>query len=98
MGAALWKVLLAVWALEEIPGLWNEVHIMSLLKKGDPELLVNYQGLSLISVSLKVLLVVMVNRLEKQILSGNMHISQAQFGFRKRKEAIAQFLVMAETV
>lgn len=98
MGAALWKVLLAVWALEEIPGLWNEVRIVSLLKKGDPELLVNYRGISLISVSLKVLLVVMVNRLEKQISSGNIHISQAQSGFRKREEAIAQFLVMAETV
>lgn len=97
MGRALWKVLASVWSLEEIPGSWNEVIIVSLLKKGDPELLVNYQEISLISVSLKVIMGVMVGRLEKQISGEHIRISPAQSGFRKREEAIAQFLTMAES-
>ena len=98
MGKALWNVLKSVWTLEEIPDLWNEVHVVSLLKKGDPELLVNYRGVSLISVSLKVLLLVMVHRLEKHVSNGTISISQAQSGFRKREEAIAQFIAVAEIV
>lgn len=98
MGKALWKVLNAVWSLEDIPDGWSEVVIVNLFKKGDPELLVNYRGLSLISVSLKIIMVVMVHRLEKHIDDKLVAMSRSQSGFRRREEAIAQFLVMAEIV
>lgn len=98
MGKALWKVLRAVWALEDIPGGWSEVVIVNLFKKGDPELLVNYRGLSLISVSLKIVMVIMVHRLEKVMDKKLLPISRSQSGFRRREEAMAQFLVMAESV
>ncbi|KAI9452942.1 hypothetical protein HD554DRAFT_2179699 [Boletus coccyginus] len=98
MGKALWKVLKAVWDLEDIPDEWSEVVIVNLFKKGDPELLVNYRGLSLISVSLKIIMVVMVHRLEKLIGADKVPISRSQSGFRRREEAIAQFLVLAESV
>ena len=65
MGKALWKVLNKVWELEVIPENWSSVVICNLFKKGDPELLANYRGLSLISVSLKVIMVVMVHRLRE---------------------------------
>lgn len=98
MGKALWKVLKAVWDLEDIPDEWSEVVIVNLFKKGDPELLVNYRGLSLISVSLKIIMVVMVHRLEKLIDDEKVSITRSQSGFRRREEAIAQFLVLAESV
>ncbi|OAX31052.1 hypothetical protein K503DRAFT_806411 [Rhizopogon vinicolor AM-OR11-026] len=97
MGGALWKVLLAIWDLEVIPALWNEVYIVSLLKSGDPELLTNYRGISLISVSLKILSGIMVDHLGKAVDNHGL-LPIAQSGFRKREEAIAQFLVMAEVV
>lgn len=97
MGRALWKVLLAIWALETIPALWNEVHIVSLFKKGDPELLTNYRGISLISVSLKVLLGIMVDRLSEAADAHHL-LPESQSGFRKREEAIAQFLMLTEVV
>jgi exonuclease III len=98
MGKALWKVLKAVWALENIPGEWSEVVIINLFKKGDPELLANYRGLSLISVSLKIIMVVMVHRLEKIMDKKLLSITRSQSRFRRNEEAIAQFLVMAESV
>ena len=91
MGKALWKVLTAVWALEDIPDGWSEVVIVNLFKKGDPELLVNYRGLSLISVSLKIVMVVMVHRLEKLMDKKLVSITRSQSGFRRREEAMAQF-------
>ena len=72
--------------------------MVSLLKKGDPELLVSYQGVSLISVSLKVLLLVMVHQLKKHVLNGTILIFQVQSGFHKREEAIAQFIMVAKIV
>jgi hypothetical protein len=91
MGRVLWKVLKAVWALEDIPEEWSEVVIVNLFKKGDPELLANYQGLSLISVSLKIIMVIMVHRLEKIMDKKLLSITRSQSRFCRREEAIAQW-------
>lgn len=97
MGVALFRVLKAVWALETIPDLWNEVYIHNLLKDGDPELLVNYRGISLISVSLKILLGIMGDRLSVAVEASDLIVPE-QSGFRRREEAISQFIAVAEIV
>lgn len=96
-GKALWRVLKAVWALETIPQQWNEVYICNLLKTGDPELLQNYRGISLISVTLKVLLAVMADRLDTALEGAGLLVKE-QAGFRRGEEAIAQLISMAEVV
>lgn len=97
MGKALFKVLVAVWKLEVTPDQWDHVIICNLFKQGNPELLTNYRGISLISVALKVLLGIMVIRLTEAVEGAGL-IAPEQSGFRKREEAVAQFLVLAEIV
>lgn len=97
MGMALWMVLSTVWELEKLPDHWNEVSIVSLLKKGNPELLTNYRGISLISVSVKVITNVMVERLATAVEKSDLIVPE-QSGFRKREEAVSQFLAIQDVV
>jgi exonuclease III len=95
LGKALFHVLTSIWKLEQIPDLWNEVHICNLFKSGNPELMVNYRGISLISVGLKVLLGVMADRLYKGCEQAQFLVPE-QSGFRRKEEAIAQYIAIAE--
>ena len=94
MGKALFKVLRAAWAQEKIPEEWQEVHLISLAKpNADPELMDSYRGITLISSAEKVLLGMLTERLAEVV-----PLAQEQGGFRKREEAIAQFLALSEIV
>ena len=94
MGRALFKVLRAVWVQESIPKGWQEVQLVSLAKpNADPEVMDSYRGITLISSAEKVLLGVLAER-----LAGVVPLAEEQGGFRKREEAIAQFLAMTEIV
>ena len=101
MGKALYKILRAVWVQEKIPPQWQEVPLVSLAKPSglslemgvDPESTDSYRGLTLISSAQKVLLGVVTERLALRY-----PLSEEQAGFRKKEEAIAQFLALAEIV
>lgn len=99
MGKALYKVLAGVWKLEKVPELWTEVYVVNLLKPGDldPEQMTNYRGISLISCTFKVLLSIMAERLATAAEREKLLVKE-QSGFRKKEEAITQFLAIAEVV
>ncbi|THH27478.1 hypothetical protein EUX98_g6712 [Antrodiella citrinella] len=99
MGRAFWTLMNRVWEGGAFPAIWNEVWVCSLLKPGDPdpEILSNYRGISLISVSQKVLMQVMTEHLQEAAERENL-IAPEQSGFRRREEAIAQFIVLSEVV
>lgn len=97
MGKALLKVLQSSWETSHVPQLWKEVYISHLYKYGDPEMLTNYRGLSLISCTMKILLGILEDRLSKT-LDETKSIVPEQSGFRKNEEAVAQFIAIHEMV
>jgi exonuclease III len=99
MGKTLFKLLNRVWSDEQVPAPWEQVTMVNLPKPGaeDLENLDNYRGISLISVTLKILLTILANRLYDACEGAGL-ISREQAGFRKREEAIAQFIAMQEVV
>jgi len=98
MGKALFQILRATWAQEAIPEQWQEVYVCSLLKPGgDPENTDNYRGITLISCALKVLLGLLTERIDVAAQRAGLIVPE-QAGFRKREEAIAQFLALGEIV
>ena len=98
MGKALFRILRASWAQEAIPEQWQEVYVCSLLKpNANPEMMDNYRGITLISCALKVLLGLLTDRIYESAQKVNM-IAREQGGFRKKEEAIAQFLALSEIV
>ena len=97
-GKALFRVLNAAWEKEELPDSWKRVDIVSLLKPGSkPEAVDGYRGISLISVTEKVLLQVMTERLYTAVERAKL-LSCEQAGFRRREEAIAQVITVADIV
>ena len=98
MGKALFKILNVTWTKETIPEQWQEVYVCSLLKPGgNPESMDNYRGITLISCALKVLLGLLTERIDKAAQEVSLIVPE-QGGFRKREEAIAQFLALSEIV
>ena len=97
MGKALYELIKQTWQSEKLPREWNTVLITNLYKSGDPEILANYRGISLISVTLKVLLGVMAERISKACEARGIIVPE-QAGFRKNEEAVAQFIAIAEIV
>lgn len=97
LGKAFFVLLKNVWQTGRVPSQWNEVQIVNLFKGGDPENTNNYRGISLISCAFKVLLGLMANRLSE---AGEEYglLSPEQAGFRKREEAVAQSIALAEIV
>jgi hypothetical protein len=95
LGKTFYQILCGIWKTETPPDQWNEVYICSLFKSGDPELMVNYRGISLISVGFKVLLGVMADRLYVGCESAKLIVPE-QAGFRRHEEAVAQFIAVAE--
>jgi hypothetical protein len=76
---------------------WKETQIVNLFKGGDPESTNNYCGISLISCAFKVLLALMANRLSKMCEENGL-LCREQAGFRRREEAVAQSIALAEMV
>lgn len=97
MGKAFFIILKLTWAQGKAPEMWNEVYICNLFKSGNPELLVNYRGISLISVGFKVLLGVMANRLYSAVDTRGLIVPE-QAGFRRYEEAVAQYIAIAEII
>jgi exonuclease III len=97
MGKALNALIQSVWYTGCIPKQWSEVQIVNLFKGGDTENTNNYRGISLISCAFKVLLSLMATRLSRASEEAGL-ITREQGGFRKREEAVAQAVALAEIV
>lgn len=99
LGKALMKVLNATWEKECVPDSWKRVDIVSLLKPGaqKPENVDEYRGISLISVAEKVLLQIMTERLYTAVEKADI-LATEQAGFRRREEAMAQVIAVADIV
>jgi exonuclease III len=97
LGKAFHALLERTWQSGCIPEQWNEIQIVNLYKGGDPESTNNYRGISLISCAFKVLLALMANRLSKMCEENDI-LCREQAGFRRREEAVAQSIALAEIV
>jgi hypothetical protein len=84
-----------VWKTGIIPKLWQESIVVPILKKGDPTDPGNYRGISLMSVTLKVITTLLSKRLNKTLESENL-FSPGQAGFRTREECTTQFACVYE--
>lgn len=97
LGKSFYALICASWQFERTPDVWNLVDVVNLYKSKDPELLENYRGISLLSVSLKVLLTLMGARIMTAMDEMGGIVSE-QAGYRKNEEAIAQFIAVADVV
>ncbi|PSR77303.1 hypothetical protein PHLCEN_2v7960, partial [Hermanssonia centrifuga] len=98
LGKAIFKALEKAWEFETLPENWQEVVICNLPKPGsDPELCDGYRGISLLSVVLKVLLQIMTERLQDAAEKAEL-VAPEQSGFRRREEAMAQVIAIADIV
>jgi hypothetical protein len=61
------KVINSVWDKEELPDQWKESIIVTIHKRGDKTECSNYVGVSLISISYKILTNILLSRLSPYI-------------------------------
>jgi len=97
MGVQLRRIIEGIWNTKAQPKCWSEVVNVSLYKSGDPTNLLNYRGVSLIAVGMKIFTVVLALRISKLAELNHLFITE-QGGFRDGEEAIAQFIALAEIV
>jgi hypothetical protein len=58
------KLINSVWNKEELPDQWKESIIVRVHKKGDKTDCNNYRGISLLSTSYKILLNILISKLD----------------------------------
>jgi hypothetical protein len=61
--SAIHKLINSVWNKEDLPDQWKEPIIVPVHKKGDKTGCNNYRGISLLSISYKILLNILLSRL-----------------------------------
>lgn len=88
LGKVLLQVVNRVWVSGNIPVEWNVAWVVSILKKGDPKLMDNYRGISLISVVLKLVTLMVTIRLQRKLEERQWFIPE-QAGFRTLEECAA---------
>jgi hypothetical protein len=89
MTDCLVKLINMAYQTAEIPPQWEDSVVVSLPKDGDLADPGNYRGISLMSTTLKVITVILSERINKEF-EANQLFSTAQAGFRKLEEAITQ--------
>jgi hypothetical protein len=97
MGCALNRVLQGIWKVKSQPKKWDTSVYVSIFKSGDPTELVNYRGISLIEIAMKIFTSIMADRITNCMNYPEGTIRE-QGGFVPGEEAIAQFIALAETV
>jgi len=95
MARCVLSVVQRIWDENHIPQLWRSARIVSIFKKGDPAEVNNYRGISLISVGLKVLCMIVINRISRQ-LEAEGRLRREQAGFRPAQECVAQAATLVE--
>lgn len=95
MSDTVTHLLNLVFTKGEIPNDWTTSEVVSLPKDGDLACMDNYRGISLMSCTLKILLVIVSDRINRAAeRSQRFHDTQA--GFRSLEEAITQAACVVE--
>jgi len=95
MGAKLFRLLSRIWDTAEIPELFCTALVVSIHKKGDPLALDNYRGISLISVTLKILTKIITSRVTRAAEQRGL-LCKEQAGFRSQEECVGQAVTLYE--
>jgi exonuclease III len=97
MGRAILRVLRVLWNEGRIPDQWNEAWVVSILKKGDPKKMTNYRGISLLVVIVKILTMVILQRISSALEERAWFVPQ-QAGFRVREECAGHICALYEII
>lgn len=89
------ELLKQIWSTSQIPADWTTALIHPLHKKGDKKDVNNYRGISLLSVSYKILSKALLKRAEKQL---DHQIGEYQAGFRKSRSCIDQIFCLKSII
>ena len=81
----LFKLIIKIWRVEEIPNDWDTENIIPVHKKGDKTVCANYRGITLLPVCYKMLTIIIKEKLEIYIENG---LGEYQSGFRKGRSTI----------
>jgi len=95
MTECLTKIVNITFSLGTIPDLWEQSELIPLPKKGDLADPNNYRGISLMATTLKVITIVLSERLSEQAERHNL-FSVTQAGFRRKEECITQAACLIE--
>ena len=87
------QLLRTIWLTESMPDVWNQSVICPVLKKGDPTRCENYRGISLISISYKVLSTILCERLKPYT---NTLVGPYQCGFRPGRSTTDQIFTLRQ--
>ncbi|CAF3321652.1 unnamed protein product [Rotaria socialis] len=87
----LHEIFSDVWKHEEMVEEWNLAILIKLFKKGDKQLCDNYRGISLLSVTSKLLSRIILNRIQLLVDS---QLLEAQSGFRSNRSTINQIFTL----
>ena len=95
MSTCLTRVINQVFCTGTIPSQWESSALIPIPKKGDLSDPNNYRGISLMPTSLKVLTIIISDRLNTYAERNNL-FSDAQAGFRRREECVTQAACLIE--
>jgi len=87
----IFSIMKSVWDEEAIPEEWTKSIIVTIPKNGDLRECSNYRTISLINHLGKVLLNIILDRLQANV---NPHLSEEQAGFRKDRSMVQQILIL----
>ena len=97
MRHVVWKMCCVAWRTEEVPHEWMQGLVFPLYKDGDDRDLLNYRGITLLSIVAKVYCSVLTDRLTL-FAEREEGIVEEQGGFRPRRGTDDQLFVLTETI
>ena len=97
MTDVLTHLLNLVFTTGDLPSSWTTSEVVSLPKEGDLANMDNYRGISLMSCTLKALLVLVSRRINRAAEGAN-RFHETQAGFRNLEEAITQAACVVEVL
>ena len=80
-----------IWTKEKLPDQWSQSIVVPIPKKGDTLNCSNYRTLSLVNHSCKIMLLILLERLKRQI---EPHLSEEQAGFRRDRGTVQHILTL----
>ena len=78
-----------IWKTQELPEMWSKSLIITIPKKGDLKKYENYRTISIICHASKILLRIIINRMNPQ---SEEILAEDQAGFRKKRNTRGQIL------
>jgi exonuclease III len=95
LGAAVLSIARRMFVEGFVPDCINKASVVSIPKKGDPTVIDNYRGISLMEVLLKIVCTLVVRRIS-QGLEATESLVREQAGFRPTQECAAQVISLYE--